>query len=75
MSNSKVALVIDCISNIGQAIVKSLAKKGYLVAIVGNHEELVCKIAQECAELSPVKFKVNILVKTYILIHIVVTSD
>lgn len=59
MTEAKVALVTGSSSGIGEATVKLLSKRGYKVVITGSKKEKVDKVVEECAGLSPQKFKVG----------------
>ena len=59
MEDVKVVLVTGSSSGIGAATARLFARRGFKVAVTGSDEERVDRVARECNELSPNKFKVS----------------
>lgn len=58
-NNNNVVLITGSSSGIGAATAILFAKRGFQVAVTGNNEEKVNKVAQECSRASPNKLKVS----------------
>lgn len=59
MDDVKVVLITGGGTEIGAAVARLFAQRGFKVAITDSNKEKADKVAKECIDLSPHGFKVN----------------